>query len=285
MLQRTLPAGFISPCLPTKTDKLPSGDLWLHEIKHDGFRVIARKDGDRVRLYSRPGNDMTRRFPLIAEALTGLRSRSCIIDGEAVACDDNGLASFERIRYRQHDGGVFLYAFDLIELNGDDLRRDPLQVRKATLASIVARARPGIRFNEHIEGDGPTVFAHACKMGLEGIVSKRKDSPYRSGRSLDWLKMKNPTAPAVKREEEEDWGKKRWHECGSPERPGPHHDLRPQERRHLYHRVSDGRRRVVGDQRAGWRDPGAQAFPGADALRTGRAGCERNLIKEVGRPY
>ena len=92
-----LPAGFIEPCLPTKTDKLPSGDLWLHEIKHDGFRVIARKDGDRVRLYSRPGNDMTRRFPLIAEALTGLRSRSCIIDGEAVACDDNGLASFDRV--------------------------------------------------------------------------------------------------------------------------------------------------------------------------------------------
>ncbi len=80
----------------------------------------------------------------------------------------------------------------LIELNGEDLRRDPLQVRKATLASILAKARPGIRFNEHIEGDGPTVFAHACKMGLEGIVSKRKDSAYRSGRSPDWLKMKNP---------------------------------------------------------------------------------------------
>jgi ATP-dependent DNA ligase len=110
MLHRPLSAGFIAPCLPIKTDKLPSGDLWLHEIKHDGFRVIARKDGDRVRLYSRPGNDMTRRFPLIAAALTGLRSRSCIIDGEAVACDENGLASFERIRYRQHDGDVFLYA-------------------------------------------------------------------------------------------------------------------------------------------------------------------------------
>ena len=207
MLQRTFPAGFIAPCLPTKTDKLPSGDLWLHEIKHDGFRVIARKDGDRVRLYSRPGNDMTRRFPLIVEALERLRSRSCIIDGEAVACDDNGLASFERIRYRQYDGDVFLYAFDLIELNGDDLRRDPLQVRKATLASIVAKARPGIRFNEHLEGDGPTVFAHACKMGLEGIVSKRLGSRYRSGRSKDWLKMKNPSAAAVTREAEEDWGR------------------------------------------------------------------------------
>jgi bifunctional non-homologous end joining protein LigD len=86
------------------------------------------------------------------------------------------------------------------------LRRDPLKVRKATLASIVAKASPGIRFNEHIEGDGSTVFAHACKLGLEGIVSKRKDSPYRSGRSPHWLKKKNPAAPAVKREAEEDWG-------------------------------------------------------------------------------
>jgi bifunctional non-homologous end joining protein LigD len=207
MLQRTLPAGFIAPCLPIKTDKLPPGSEWLHEIKHDGFRVIARKNGAEVRLYSRADNELTYRFPLIVETLVRLRSRSCIIDGEAVTCDDNGLASFERIRYRQHDGDVFLYAFDLIELNGDDLRRDPLQVRKATLASIVAKARPGIRFNEHLEGDGPTVFAHACKMGLEGIVSKRKDSPYRSGRSPDWLKMKNPAAPAVKREAEEDWGR------------------------------------------------------------------------------
>ena len=126
---RSLPAGFIAPCLPTKADTLPSGGQWLHEIKHDSFRLIARKDRDRVRLYSRPGNDLTRRFPLIAEALTGLRSQSCIIDGEAVACDDNGLASFERIRYRRHDASVFLYAFDLLELNGDDLRRDPLEVR------------------------------------------------------------------------------------------------------------------------------------------------------------
>jgi bifunctional non-homologous end joining protein LigD len=171
MLQRTLPAGFIAPCLPTKTDKLPSGDLWLHEIKHDGFRVIARKDGDRVRLYSRPGNDMTRRFPLIAEALTGLRSRSCIIDGEAVACDDDGLASFERIRYRQHDGDVFLYAFDLIELNGDDLRRDPLEVRKVTLRRMLAKAGLGLRFNEHLEGDGPTAFAHACK-SFSGLLRR-----------------------------------------------------------------------------------------------------------------
>src|SRR5258708_328933 len=204
---RTLPAGFIAPCLPTKVAKLPSGELWVHEIKHDGFRVIARKDGERVRLFSRPGNDMTRRFPLIVDALARLRSRSCIIDGEAVACDSNGVASFDLIRHQRANESIFLYAFDLIELNGDDLRRDPLQVRKATLASIVGKARSGLRFNEHIQGDGPTGFAHACQMGLEGIVSKRKDSTYRSGRSPDWVKMKNPNAPAVTREAEEDWSK------------------------------------------------------------------------------
>src|SRR6266542_4281203 len=207
MLQRTLPAGFISPCLPTKTDKLPSGDGWLHEIKHDGFRVIARKDGPRVRLYSRPGNDLTHRFPLIVDTLARLRSRSCIIDGEAVACDDNGVASVDLVRHHRANDRIFLYAFDLMELNGDDLRRDPLEGRKATLEMMLAKAGPGIRFNEHIEGEGETVFRHACKLGLEGIVSKRKGSLYRSGRSPDWLKMKNANAPAVKREEEEDWGR------------------------------------------------------------------------------
>jgi bifunctional non-homologous end joining protein LigD len=201
MSLRPLAAGFIAPCLPTKAHEPPSGSQWLHEIKHDGFRVIARKDGERVRLYSRPGSDFTRCFPLIVEALVRLRSRSCIIDGEAVACDDNGVASFDVIHHHRHNDRVFLYAFDLIELNGDDMRRDPLEVRKATLASIVVKARPGIRFNEHIEADGPTVFAHA-KRGLEGIVSKRKDSPYRSGRSPDWLKSKNPACAAVKRAEE-----------------------------------------------------------------------------------
>jgi bifunctional non-homologous end joining protein LigD len=208
MPSRTRPAGFIAPCLPTSSPHPPSGDLWLHEIKHDGFRVIARKEGKRVKLYSRPGNDLTHRFPLIVEALASLRSRSCIIDGEAVACGEDGVASFDRIRHRHHDADVFLYAFDLIELNGDDLRRDPLVVRKATLASVLGRAAPGLRFNEHLdEENGPLVFAHACKLGLEGIVSKRRDSRYRSGRSPDWIKSKNPNAPAVRREAEEEWGR------------------------------------------------------------------------------
>ena len=147
-------------------------------------------------------------FPLIVEALARLRSRSCILDGEAVACNENGLASFDLIRHHRTGDRVFLYAFDLIELNGDDLRQDPLQVRKATLTSVVAKAGAGIRFNEHLESDdGEAVFRHACKMGLVGIVSKRKDSSYRSGRSPHWLKMKNPACAAVKREAEEDWGR------------------------------------------------------------------------------
>jgi ATP-dependent DNA ligase len=163
--------------------------------------------GKQVKLYSHPGNDLTERFPLIVEALARLRSNSCIIDGEAVACGDDGISSFDRIRYRQHDATVFLYAFDLIELDGDDLRRDPLAVRKTTLASLLARAAPGLRFNEHMdEQNGPLVFQHACKLGLEGIVSKRRNSRYRSGRSPDWIKSKNPASPAVKREAEEDWG-------------------------------------------------------------------------------
>jgi bifunctional non-homologous end joining protein LigD len=194
------PTGFILPALLTHEGRSAAvGPLWLHEIKHDGFRIIARKDGHRVRLYSRPGNDLTPRFPLIVEAVSRLRARSIIIDGESVACDDNGIPNFNRLRYCHHDDSVLLCAFDLIELNGDDLRREPLVTRKATLASVVAKASPGILLNEHFEHDGPTVFAHACKLCLEGIVSKRKDSPYRSGRSPGWLVSKNPASAAVRR--------------------------------------------------------------------------------------
>jgi ATP-dependent DNA ligase len=132
--------------------------------------------------------------------------RSSIIDGEAVWCGKDGRSDFEKLHSRGYDDDVFLYTFDLIELNGDDLRRDPLTVRKATLASLLTRAAPGLRLNEHLDHeDGALVFAHACKLGLEGIVSKRRNSRYRSGRSPDWIKSKNPSAPAVRREAEEDW--------------------------------------------------------------------------------
>ena len=181
----------------------PVGPLWLHEVKHDGFRVIARKDGDRVKLYSRPGNDLTNRFPLIVEAMA--RLPSCTLDGEAVACDDSGVASFNLLLHRKRDDHAFLYAFDLIELGGEDLRREPLEQRKVELRRLLADTEAGLVFNQWIDGDdfdGATVFAHARSLGLEGIVSKRKDSRYVSGRSPYWLKMKNPASEAARREAE-----------------------------------------------------------------------------------
>ena len=199
MLLRTRPSGFIEPCLPSPADRAPSGSDWIHEIKHDGYRLMARRDPTSIRLLTRNGHDWAPRYPLVVEAVDRLKVRSCLIDGEAVACDENGLAVFKRLRRKPSGEHVFLYAFDLLELDGQDLRPEPLETRKATLASL-------LRGNEHLAHDGELVFRHACKLGLEGIVSKRKDSPYRSGRSPDWLKMKNPAAPAVKREAEEDWG-------------------------------------------------------------------------------
>jgi ATP dependent DNA ligase domain len=159
--------------------------------QNDGFRVIARKDGDRVRLYSRPGNDLTYRFPLIVEALARLRSRSCIIDGEAVCCDDNGVPSFDRIRYRRHDASVFLYAFDLIELTGDDLRRDPLEVRKATLASVLAKAGENKQMRalarrappftmSMCAASAPSAF-NAMRFGASAIRSKATHRPQEAG--------------------------------------------------------------------------------------------------------
>jgi ATP-dependent DNA ligase len=183
----------------------------VHEIKHDGFRMLVLRGPTGVRLLTRRGNDWTQRYPLIVAAVEALRVRSCLIDGEAVACGEDGLPAFDRLRYRRQDGAVFLFAFDLLELDGVDLRREPLEVRKATLASMLRKAGPGMQLNEHLEHeDGEVIFRHACKMGLEGIVSKRLGSRYRSGRTTDWLKMKNPAAPAMKREAEEDWEQGRW---------------------------------------------------------------------------
>jgi ATP-dependent DNA ligase len=191
-----------------RTPLPPSGPLWIHEVKHDGFRVIARKDGDRVRLYSRQGKDLTQRFPMIVEAMAQLPS--CTVDGEAIACDDSGVPSFNLLLHRKRDDRVFLYAFDLIELDGEDLRREPLEQRKIELRRLLADTETALVFNEWIDGeefDGATVFEHARSLGLEGIVSKRKDSRYVSGRSPYWLKMKNPNSEAARREAEEDWSR------------------------------------------------------------------------------
>jgi bifunctional non-homologous end joining protein LigD len=137
--------------------------------------------------------------------MASLPVRSCFIDGEAIVVDHNGLAVFDLIRYRQHDRAVLLCAFDLIELNGRDIRLAPIEDRKARLAELLRNICDGIALNAHYEAEGAIIYKHACALGCEGIVSKRIGSPYQSGRVNDWLKIKNPMAPAVKREAEEDW--------------------------------------------------------------------------------
>jgi ATP-dependent DNA ligase len=137
------PSGFIEPCLPSPAERPPSGPGWVHEIKHDGFPLMAKRDAIGVRLLTRNGHDWSARFPLIGGAVTTLKARSCLIDGEAVACDDDGLSVFERLRRRVEDRHVLLYAFDLLELDGQDLRGEPLEQRKAALAKLLRGNPPG----------------------------------------------------------------------------------------------------------------------------------------------
>jgi ATP-dependent DNA ligase len=198
--------GAVEPCLPSPAKQPPSGPGWIHEIKHDGVRLIARRNmAGAVRLITRNGNDFTRRFPFIAMAVAQLRVQSCVIDSEAIVCDDSGLAVFELIRqYRTHASAVHC-AFDLLELDGEDLRRLPIERRKARLAKLLRGAPSQIILNEHYDSDGAIIYRHAYKLGCEGIVSKRLGSLYRSGRTAHWVKVKNPKAPAVTREAEEDW--------------------------------------------------------------------------------
>jgi ATP-dependent DNA ligase len=193
------------PCLPRPAKQPPAGTGWIHEIKHDGFRTLAHRQGRAVRLMSRNGHDLAGRFPQIVEAMRSLLVQSCVIDGEAIVTDDKGLAVFDLIRGHGHHVGAELCAFDMIELDGEDSRRAKIEERKRTMARLLGRLQPGIVVNEYFEGDGAVIYKHACALGCEGIVSKRLGSSYRAGRSDHWLKIKNPDAPAVRRLEEEDW--------------------------------------------------------------------------------
>jgi bifunctional non-homologous end joining protein LigD len=130
------------------------------------------------------------------------------VDGEAVWCGKDGKSDFDRLHSNAHDEQVFLYGFDVLELNSEDYRQHSLEKRKAKLEKILARTQ-GIRFSEHLDGDGETIFEQACKMGLEGIVSKRRDFHYRSGRCKSWVKIKNPTSPAVIRIQDGSWWPKK----------------------------------------------------------------------------
>jgi ATP-dependent DNA ligase len=177
--------------------------MWVHEIKHDGYRLMVRRTPAGVRIKTRNGYDWTDRFGWIVEAARKLNAASFVIDGEGVILRQDGVSDFDRLHSRGHDKEVQLLGFDLLELDGTDLRRDPLMNRKATLASLLRRSRDGIQYVEHIEAtDGRAVFDHACKLGLEGIVSKRRDKPYEHGRSRTWLKVRNPASAAAKRIED-----------------------------------------------------------------------------------
>jgi bifunctional non-homologous end joining protein LigD len=194
---------FIEPCLPTISRSVPTGPQWAFEIKHDGFRILAVRQGKRVRIYSRAGYDWSKQLPAVADTLQALPVRSVVLDGEGVICGPDGKSDFDRMRAcfsRQGAPEAFLYAFDVLELDGRDLRDERWARRRAALVQLLADSDAGIRLCEHIEDvDGAVVFRRACIMGLEGIVAKRRESRYRSGRSREWIKIKNPAHPAIER--------------------------------------------------------------------------------------
>jgi bifunctional non-homologous end joining protein LigD len=157
------------------------------------------RDGDRVRLFTRNGYDWTQRYPWIVHTARRLRATRFLIDGEVVVCGDDGVADFARLHSQAHDVSAFLYGFDLLSVDGTDIRRERLADRRTKLRTVLARP-DGIRFSEDLDGDGEIMFRHACKLGLEGIVCKRRDSTYRSGRD-QWRAVlaaftRNPQARA-----------------------------------------------------------------------------------------
>jgi bifunctional non-homologous end joining protein LigD len=146
-LQRQLKR--IEPCLPRPATRPPAGPGWIHEIKHDGYRIMAERKHRSVRLYSRNRCDFAGRFPLAAAAVATLPARSCLIDGEAIVTNQNGLAVFDLIRGHRLSAAAVLCAFDLLELDGEDLRREPIETRKSTLKSLLRGKQAGIAFNAH----------------------------------------------------------------------------------------------------------------------------------------
>ena len=198
-------SGFVPPCIPSRASKPPAGPDWVHEIKHDGYRLQVRREGDVVRLFTRRGYDWSGQYPAIVRTAVLLRAASFTLDGEAVVCGPDGIAVFDALHRRGTVSEAMLYGFDLLELDGEDLRGLPLGDRKKRLARLLGRRRVGIVLSAHTPDDGATIFRQACRMGLEGIVSKRLSAPYRSGPSRDWIKVKNPDSPAMMRAREAEW--------------------------------------------------------------------------------
>ena len=189
---------FVEPCLATLRSAVPAGDRWVHEIKWDGYRLQIRIEDGQVTILTRRGHDWTDRFPAIRDAAKALPVRLALIDGEAVV-EVNGIASFSALQaalgardgpgHKAAHEAVF-YAFDLLHLNGVNLQPAPLLKRKEALVELTGRLSGVMRYSEHLAEDGDAMFRQACLMGLEGVISKRADRPYRSGRGEDWTKVK-----------------------------------------------------------------------------------------------
>lgn len=183
---------FVAPCLARRQKQVPEGAQWVHEIKLDGYRLQARLDDGEARLITRNNLDWTARFPRIAKAVATLDAETALLDGEAVVLREDGTTSFSELVADLKAGvrmRMVYYAFDLLYLNGVDLRGAALLDRKRALAGLVKSPKSGIlRLSEHLDGDGRQMLDRACELGLEGIISKRADKPYHSGRLGDWIK-------------------------------------------------------------------------------------------------
>jgi bifunctional non-homologous end joining protein LigD len=189
------PADELEVQLATLTSVAPNSDEWLHEIKLDGYRIVARVDRQRSQLLTRRGNDWTARAPKLAAALAALPLQNAVLDGEMVSLQADGRSDFQSLQNalsESHSGKLVYYVFDLLFLDGQDLRPWPLVERKAALATLLAKAegQRQIRLSDHVIGGGTRFFEQAAKMHLEGIISKRANAPHHPGRSKDWLKIK-----------------------------------------------------------------------------------------------
>ncbi len=180
--------GFVEPALASSIDRVPSGSRWIHEIKFDGYRVQVHLHNEAVKIFTRRGHDWTHRFKKVADDAWHIKAGSAVVDGEIVVPAADGTTDFHVLQNELKGSSrkIVMVAFDLIYLNGRDLRRLPLFQRKAELRKIVAGT--DVQFSESFEIDGQAMFAHACKVGLEGVVSKVRDSVYPTGRSSDWVK-------------------------------------------------------------------------------------------------
>ena len=175
----------------------PIGPGWAHELKHDGYRLqIYVRDG-RAKLYTMNGADWSKRYPRIVEAAARIKG-SAVMDAEVVCLDEQGVSNFDTLHSRTADHLAVACAFDLLMVNGGDLRHQPLRERKLALGKLLLRSRDGIQYVEHAEGHGDRMYEAVCKLGLEGVISKRLTSVYRSGPSRAWLKIKNPKAAATR---------------------------------------------------------------------------------------